>query len=219
MATAGHIDNPDGFPGSSSTARAGLGRMHLGRPRLVTLHPPRGYPTVSLTEVALGASALGLGVAGRVLRVGGSVVRPAVAVALRPPLVPSFLQPARVVDDLGRLGAEQRRALEKAASGLLDALVPRVVAEVLGRVNLTDVVLHHVDLDAVVAGVDLDAAAARLDVDSVAARLALEPVISRVDVNAVAATLDVDAVLDRLGRAALVQVRVGLHAMAAQLER
>ena len=75
--------------------------------------------------------------------------------------------------------------------GLLVVLV-RIIDAVLDRIDLTKLVLQHVDLDRIIAAADLDAAAARLDVDAVAARL---------DVNAVVARLDPVAMTESIAEA------------------
>ena len=79
---------------------------------------------------------------------------------------------------LHRRGAPVRRHLATTGTRLLDVIVPLLLEQLLRRVDLTDVVRRHVDLDRVVAEVDLDAVAARLDVDAVAARLDLAAVVS-----------------------------------------
>jgi hypothetical protein len=45
----------------------------------------------------------------------------------------------------------------RAAERLLDTLVPLAVAELLRRIDLTELIIRHVDLDQVVARVDLAA--------------------------------------------------------------
>jgi hypothetical protein len=112
-----------------------------------------------------------------------------------------------------------------------DAVVTRLVAEVVARV----------DLDATVARVDLDAAAARLDVDAVVRRVDLEPILDRLDLTGivlqrvdlesvlrevivrldeeelrtVASRVDVEAVLDRVDLTATVLDRVDLGRVIA----
>jgi hypothetical protein len=183
-------------------------------------------------DVALGAVTRGLALAGRLVRSGASVARPAVGLVLAPPGIPPSLQPGRVAARLGRLGAQQRRSLVDLASRWLDVVVPVVVEEVVRRLDLTAVVRRHVDLDAVVAAVDLDGAAGRLDVDAVAARLDIDAVLNRldlttlvrervdldavvgeVDLDAIVRRVDVGAVIDRLDLTELVLTKVDLEAL------
>ena len=84
------------------------------------------------------------------------------------------LHAARLLASLERVGADGRAALERELSRRLDTMVPLILAEVLRRARLTDMVLTYVNLDTIVAEVDLDAAAARLSVDDVARRLDIE---------------------------------------------
>jgi hypothetical protein len=177
---------------------------------------------MSTGDVLAGVSSLLLETAGTAARTARPFLGALGSLALHPPLVPQQLQPAQmlapVADRLSPVaarGAAQRRALVRAVSERLDELVPQVLAEVLRRARLTELVLQYVDLDEVVAAVDLDEAAARLDVErvvdrvdvdrvvsradlgAVLARIDLDEVVRRVDVDAVARRLDLDAVLDR----------------------
>jgi hypothetical protein len=226
MATARHLGGQDAFPAPPGAAGPGPD-TGLGGPRLVPLSPD-DHPVPSLGDVALGAATLGLGLAARLVHAGSSVVRPAAGRVLRPPGVPPLLQPAQVAQKLGRIGSARRGSLEGALSRLLDDVVPAVAETVLRRIDLTDVVLRRVDLDAVVAAVDLDAAAARLDVDAVLDRLDLtelvrervdlDSVVEEVDLDAIVRRVDIGAVIDRLDLTALVRGRVDLNAIAAQLD-
>jgi hypothetical protein len=174
-------------------------------------HQRTAGAATSPVDVAVGASAVGVAVAVRVGRKAGSALRPVAHVALHPPGVPDDLRPARWVGALARIGADRRTSTVRELSGRLDALVPAVLTEVLGRARLTEMVLRYVDLDAVVAAVDLDAAAARLSVDDV---------VRRVDVDAIVDRVDVDAILDRVDLTSVVLQRVDLDALlTAVLDR
>ena len=163
---------------------------------------------VSPVDVAVGASALAVATALHVTRRVGSALRPVARVALRPPAVPPDLRPERIVVSVARVGSEQRISLGRELSRRLDVLVPALLAEVLGRARLTEMVLRYVDLDEVVAAADLDAAAARLDVDAV---------VRRVDVDAVIDRVDVDLILDRVDLTSVVLRRVDLDAVLASV--
>jgi hypothetical protein len=167
-------------------------------------------PPHSPVDVAVGVAARVVAMTGGVVQAARSGAGPLVHVALHPPVVPQRLHPARWVEGLGQEGALRRAAVLRELSHRLDVLVPVVLAEVLRRAGLTEMLPQYVDLDAVVAGVDLDKAADRLDVDAVVRRADIEAVLARVDVDAVAGRLDLDAVLDRLDLTAVVLDRVDL---------
>jgi hypothetical protein len=117
------------------------------------------------------------------------------------------------------------------AGQVLDLLATQAIAEVVKRVDvepvldgldLTQIVLTRVDLDAVVGDVlaridedDVAALAAKVDVDAVAKRLDVDVVLDRMDltaivVNRVDLVTVVDAVLDRMDLTDLVLKRVDL---------
>ena len=125
-------------------------------------------------------------------------------------LLPRQLHPGRWLEAISQEGEARRAALRVELSRRLDELVPVVLAEVLRRAHLTDLVLQFVDLDRVVSAVDLDAAAAQLDVSAVVERVDVDPVVDRVDLDSAARRLDLDAVLDRLDLTSVVLQRVDL---------
>jgi hypothetical protein len=63
----------------------------------------------------------------------------------------------------------------------MDILVPRLLEQVLDRLDLTDVVLRHVDLRRVVADVDVDAVVAQVDMGRL-----VSTALEQVDLAAVA---------------------------------
>ncbi len=154
----------------------------------------------------------------------GAVARPVAALVLHPPLLAEPYHPATLLTDLVRRGAERGGLLLRDLSGLLDLLVPVLIESLVRRLDLTELVRTHVDLDGLVARVDLDAAAGRLDVDAVARRLDIEAVIDRldltaivrervdldlvvsgVDLDAVATRLDMEAIIERIDLVSLVE--------------
>lgn len=188
-------------------------------------------PGISLLDVAVGvtgrAAVAAADVAGRVR----PVLRRAVELGSRPPLLPQGLQPERWLAAVGDEGAERRARFRRAASGWLDVVVPVLVEEVARRAGLTEVAQRYVDLDKLIAGVNLDAAAAHLDVDAVVRRVDLdalmsqvdvdtvldrvdvEAVVNRVDLDTAAGRLDLDRVLDRIDLTALILQRVDLDVL------
>lgn len=187
---------------------------------------PPSREALALVDVAIGVSTTAVSAAGAVTRRVGVVARPALGLALRPPMVSPRYQPATLLSGLMRRGGRRREEVQREVSALLDVLVPLVIRELLRRVDLTETVRRYVDLDLLVTDVDLDAAVARVDVDAVARHLDLEAVVdrldltrivrdrvdldglvatvdldaaaARVDVDAVARRLDIDAVIDRI---------------------
>jgi hypothetical protein len=169
----------------------------------------RDVPLV-LLDVAIGTAASGLGGIARggraVSRVAAPVTRPAAwAVRTVADRVPA------VFDGPLRVSGQAHRAAARAASGSwLGYLVPRLVAAVLDRLDLTELVIQRVDLDRVAQHLDVEAVLDRLDLT--------ELVIRRVDLDRVAQHLDVEAVLDRLDLTELVVSRVDLDRIARALD-
>ena len=154
------------------------------------------------------------------------MLRPVSAVARAP-----FRLGRRLIGDtrtgeLKARGRSERHHAAAALSRLIDQLLPRVAEAVLARVDATELVLRHVDLDtiienvqldAVVARVDLQAVIDRVDVDAIVARADLQAVIDRVDVDAIVARADIEAVLDRVD-VDQVMSRADLDAVIARID-
>ena len=177
-------------------------------------------------EVTLGLAGVTIGAAVGVVRTAHRVTAPVTRLLWRPPLVPTRLHPATVVADLAHVGRAEQDILRRRVEVLLDAWAPVLVEAVVERIDLTRLVMEHVDLDGLVATVDLDAAVARVDLDGAVARVDIAAIIDRVDLDAVAAKLDVDAVVARADLDAAVRRvdieavldRVDLDAVAAKLD-
>ena len=142
-----------------------------------------------------------------------ALVEPTLALTARTPRLPRRLQAGPWIAAMGVKGMRERQALVGVLDALLDELVPAVVAEVLRRGHVADLVIRYVDLDEVVASVDLDRAIARVDINGLAASLDLNAVAGALDVDAVAARLDVEAVVDRLDLTGIVLEHVDLEAL------
>src|SRR4051812_29716225 len=97
-----------------SARRVVSGTIDGMEPREPTLGP---FPSEPLTatarsplkrsvplDAAVGVAALGFGAASFLVREANRVVRPIAEIALRPPLVPKRLQPARLIDLLSAYG-------------------------------------------------------------------------------------------------------------------
>ena len=98
----------------------------------------------------------------------------------RPRFVPTRLQPATLVTEVARRGARHRARTAEQVGALLDQWTPALVELVVSRLDLTSLVLRHVDIDRVVAAADLDAAVAGVDLDAVVQRVDLVAVVEQV---------------------------------------
>jgi hypothetical protein len=88
------------------------------------------------------------------------------------------------VDPLDRLRSARKRVTDP-----LDSLAQSVAQHVV------DLVVHAVDLNALLQQVDLDALLARMDVNEFLRRVDVDALVGRVDVNAVASRIDMDALV------------------------
>jgi hypothetical protein len=76
---------------------------------------------------------------------------------------------------------EERPEVEAAANAVAVEATRRAIDLVLDQLDLTQLVLDHVDIERIVASVDLNEVVEQLDVDAVADRLDIERVIARLD--------------------------------------
>src|SRR6478609_9052867 len=140
-----------------------------------------------LAELALGLAAVGVETVGRVVE------------QVRPPRLVTGIVTAPVAATLSELGSRLRRTdwaqqllqrgrsrrgeLGRGAEVTAQRVAAVVVEAVLDLVDLTDVVVEHVDLDAVVRAVDLDRAVARVDIGAVIDRVDIDAIVERVDID------------------------------------
>jgi len=99
-------------------------------------------------------------------------------------------------------------------------LVGRVTGAVTGRVVDVvdpDVVLAHVDVDALVDRIDLDAALARVDIQALLDRVDLNPLIERLDLDATLSRVDIDALVARIDLNQILE-RVDLNLLLARVD-
>jgi hypothetical protein len=117
--------------------------------------------------------------------------------------------------------AERGRALRaqcaRVAALALQQATRQVVGIVLPELDLTELVLTHVDLDRIASGLDLDAAVARVDLDAAVARVDLDAVVDRLDLDAVVARVDLAAIVDRIDVEAIAS-RIDLDRLAEGLD-
>jgi hypothetical protein len=169
----------------------------------------RDVPLV-LLDVAIGTAASGLGGLTRGGRAVTRLAAPVTGPAARAARTVTDRLPAVLDGPVRASGQAQRAAARAASESWLGYLVPRLVAAVLDRLDLTELVIGRVDLDRVAQHLDVDAVLDRLDLT--------ELVIRRVDLDRVAQHLDVEAVLDRLDLTELVIRRVDLDRVAQHLD-
>ena len=165
-----------------------------------------------------------LGVAGAVVGTGVALGRAVVDLPLlhqrmiwRPRFVPERWQPATLIGDAARHGVARRTEMVRAVQSLLDHWAPVMVERVVSRLDLTGLVVHHVDLDEVVRAVDIDAVVDRLDLDAIVKRVDLDAVVAGVDLDAVVAGVDLDAAVAGVDLDAAV-AGVDIDAIAARLD-
>jgi hypothetical protein len=91
---------------------------------------------------------------------------------------------------LAASGSRARAHLERAAAAAARDALRRAAEAALTALDVTRLVLAHVDLDALAAGIDVDAVVARADLDAAVARVDVDAVVARVDVDALLARLD-----------------------------
>jgi hypothetical protein len=72
---------------------------------------------------------------------------------------------------------------KEGAVALIDDVVPRIVARVVDRLDLTQLITDHIDLDEVLRSIDVDELAQRFPVEDLARRLDVRELAGRVDVE------------------------------------
>jgi hypothetical protein len=144
-----------------------------------------------MASVLLGA---GLGMAiesarvvGRAGAMAGRGLGPWISFATSPTVVRDRLETMRrranELDDRWR--GEQERD-ERIGSSFLRTVMPQVVDATLEQLDLTELVLSHVDFDRVVDAVDVERVVAGIDLDTIAARIDVEAIVRRLDLTAIA---------------------------------
>ena len=88
---------------------------------------------------------------------------------------------ADLLDRWNQSWREERPGVEAAANAVAVEATRRAIDLVLDQLDLTQLVLDHVDIERIVASVDLNEVVEQLDVDAVADRLDIERVIARLD--------------------------------------
>lgn len=123
-------------------------------------------------------------------------------------------------------GPDTGSGIESVIQALLRPVITRVVDAALAELDLTELILENVDLDAVAAQLDVEAVIKRVDLDGVVAgvdlnaaveRVDLDRIVNRIDIDGIVAGVDIDAVIDRVDVDAIVR-RVDLDGAVATVD-
>src|SRR6478736_2351401 len=155
-----------------------------------------------LAELVLGLAAVGVETAGRVVE----AIRPPtlVTAVVKTPLTAALtdlgskLRRADWSQELLRRGHSRRGELGRRVEVTAQRVAAAVVEAVLDVVDLTDIAVDRVDLDAIVSRVDIDAIVSRVDVDAIVERLDIDGIVARVDLDRAVSRVDIGAVIERL---------------------
>lgn len=105
---------------------------------------------------------------------------------------------------------------QRAAEDQLRAAFQRSIDTVLDQLDLTTLVLDHLDIQRVASAVDAQALLADLDVDALAARLDMNRLLDRIDMDRLLDRIDMDRLTERINVEALLD-RVDLPAVASDV--
>lgn len=132
------------------------------------------------------------------LRIGALVSRDCAAListSAGPPAVRRVMERARgSITELDDRWRAERAQDEHLASALVAWVAPSVVDGLLNQLDLTEIVLSHLDLDRLAEAIDVEHIAQRVDVATLA---------DRVDVDALAARVNVEGIVRRLDLAGI----------------
>jgi hypothetical protein len=118
-------------------------------------------------DVAASVTKAGLSV----LRTGMRWGRPVAGLVLRPRPISREYWPHTRLMAMAERGRAVRVQGETQVSALVSYLVPAVMETVLERVDLTQLVIDHVQIDRIVDSIDLDEIVGKIDVGSIIGRL------------------------------------------------
>ncbi|HEY9315306.1 hypothetical protein [Williamsia sp.] len=135
-------------------------------------------------------------------------------VAVRIPVAgPLIERGATEATALGEQAIETAVALTRSA---LKVIIGEVITALVEEVDLTELVLNHVDLDKIATEIDLDGIAARIDIDAILGRVDIDGVIETVDLNRAVGGVDIDAIAGRINIDAIL-ARVDLIGLANEV--
>jgi hypothetical protein len=87
---------------------------------------------------------------------------------------------------------------EAADRPTVDESFRRAVDAVLNRIDLTEVIRSHVDIQRIARDIDVNTLVADLDMQALTDRIDVEALAAKIDVDAIAGRLDLDALVRRL---------------------
>ena len=185
--------------GSDVSAHATSGAAEDGTPSPLPMPP--GVAAVAarsrdLADAMVAVVAVSIALTRYVL---GPPVRNAGAVLRRPGSAPPLLRERHQLRvTVTSLAARAAGRLATAVGELADVVVPGTVQAIVARLDLTTLVLQHVDLDRIVAAVDVESVAAGLDLDTLVEKVDVARVLDRIDLDEVVSRVDLDSAVDRV---------------------
>ena len=117
----------------------------------------------------------------------------------------------------GKTGSARVSSIDLTIQALLRPLITRVVDTALAELDLTEIILENVDLDAVAAKLDVEAVIKRVDLDGVVATVDLDAAVDRVDLNRIVSRIDVDSIVAGVDIAAVID-RVDVDSIVAGVD-
>src|SRR6476659_1227541 len=171
----------------------------------------RSAGLASVVEAGAGLLLEGLRAAGPVLSSGERTAGPAVASSGAAQSVGELMEHWRATWDERREDDEQR-----AADDELRRAFQRTVYTVLDQLDLTALVLDHLDVQRVASVIDLNAMVADLDMDRLTERMDMDQLTDRIDMDRLTDRIDIDALVARLDVEALL-ARLDVPAIAAEV--
>jgi hypothetical protein len=168
-------------------------------------------------DAALGVAVMTTRAALSVMRGFARLAAPVGRVIMHPPVLNERLHLARVVDALADRGHETRKSTSDDLDRIIAAVVPPVVDEVLDSLDLTNLVLERVDIDALVSAVDVEAIVDRVDIAAIAEKIDVDAIARRIDLDAIVDKIDVDAIVRRVDVDAIV-AQVDIDAIARRID-
>jgi hypothetical protein len=172
---------------------------------------------VALGDALLGLAVVVLGESRHVAANAGFLTRPLSALVGMPVAVGRSLAGQRWFHDLMETGTIQRWQTVDTLRGLGMRWAPPVVDSALDFIDLNDVVLAHVDIDAIVQDLDIAAIVDRLDIDAIVSRVDVDAIVDQLDIDEIVSRVDIGAIVDRLDIDEIVS-RVDIGAIVDRLD-
>jgi hypothetical protein len=139
--------------------------------RTTTIAVPAGF--VTAVDVSLAVASKGVGLVVGAGRIAGLMARPFVRVIASPPGVPHRYRPATRIDVLAQQGRVTRAQITQATTDVIAEVLPTVVNQVLDQIDLTTMVVDHVDLAKIIDSVDIAAVVQHIDIEAIVSQMDL----------------------------------------------